>query len=152
VKSVLSDFCTDVQAMLSKGRVLFDENPNEFISKEIKILGGLTQSYVDLLTKLNVYTKVEAYSHWNAMKHDPGVPEAISNLVKAENDFDEFLKEVDQKTMQSQKNGYCNVSSVGSKFPDEAKLVTNASEKRQSLSDFLPSVGSLIVVILRHFA
>lgn len=98
-----------LEELLEKAQQHVMESVENFVSDKIRCLGKAIGGYYTCMSKIKASTRAEFEEMWKSNYHDRHVRESIENLLEVEENWDQFLKDVDQKIGGNQSASSVNV-------------------------------------------
>jgi len=153
-KTAVNSVSFKIDEIIETTTPLVNNSPTEFIRNHVKVLGGLIKAYSNFFTQVNVTCRTDAESLWTEMliKHQEVEP-CVDQLLDCEVKFDKFLDGIDEKLKEVKMvSGNIYQQAIEGEVMSKDIMVNNIDGSEVNISLFIPSIGSLILIMLRHFS
>ena len=156
--SSLEPLIEKLESVVEQGKACFkaSANVNDYIGLENK--NGIRQVfsampvYADTMEKLGVRKRSELEKLWGKHYRHAAVRESVEMLLEAEENFTEFISEVDKELILYEDQHHTfNPLTEGELLPKSLALVEASSGERFTLETYWKQSRFTLFVLLRHF-
>lgn len=86
-----------LNSLLEQAKENVKESLENFVGDKVRSLGQAIGGYFDCLNTFNVTKRSELQLMWKTCYQNKDIRESVDNLLEVEEDWDDFLKVVDEK-------------------------------------------------------
>lgn len=108
--------------------------------------------YTECMKRTAVQTRAELEQLWRRHYVHPEVRDAVDDLLEVEEDFAEFVNEVDKElSLYEDKIAYKDVAEMGQMLPKDLEVIEASSGQLATLESYWKGSKFTLFVVLRHF-
>ena len=142
---------------VENGRKEFESSPdvNDFMKVKGQTRGFLSafpvNLYVECFKRAGVRSRSELEALWTSMYSDPTVSEAVENLLIAEDNWTNFISELERQMSAHEEKTALPIVNVGERFPMDIPFIDTKSGDTMQLKSYLEKKKYTLFILRKHY-